>query len=138
MLKWIPKPAKQLEFDQDTARSLYQKRKFGLIGILLLGVFLVFLFSSNSVPAIITAFTMASLFIFFYIRWRSFFLSYWYSYTYRSNSAYYEDYSWKDSLIIVLILIVGTGLCGLVIFYIASKVDFTSFKSFAEGLKRLI
>src|SRR3972149_4706164 len=122
MIKWTSKLPDQLNLNQDTARGLYQKRVFCLIGISFLGLFVVFLLPSNSFPAIATIFITVILFLICYIRWRSFFLSYWY--ICRSNSLYYEDYTWRDSLIIALILILGIGLSGLILFYIASKVDF--------------
>lgn len=135
MIKWVPKLPNQLDLDQDKASNLYQKRILSFVGTLFLGGFLLFLFPSNSLPAIITFFIMVALSVFFYIRWRNFFLSYWYRYN--SNSIYYKDYTWKDSLIMALILILGTGLSGFVLFYIAFRVDFTNLQPIAWRLNHL-
>lgn len=136
MIRWTPKILDPLNLDKAQSQQYYQRRILCLVGIVVLGCIITFLLSSNSFPAITTISITAAFFLFFYIRWRSFFLSYWHMYS--SQNFYYEDYAWKDSLIIALILIGGIGLSGFVIFYIAARVDFTQIQPIALFIKSLL
>lgn len=136
MIKWTPITPNPLNLDKIQSQKYYQKRILSLISVAVLGGVLAFYLPSNSIPAIATIILTVLLFIGLYLHWRQFFFSYWH--INNVDRFYYEDYSWKDSLSIALILITGLALSGLIMFFIIARVNFTKVQPIVIWLKQLI
>lgn len=136
MIRWIPRIPKPLNLDKSQSHRHYLRKILSLFGIITFGGILALSLPKNSVIAYVTIVATLLLSLSLYMRWRNFFFSYWYSNG--ADKFYYEDHSWKDSLIIGLILLCGIALVGILLIYVASRVDFSNIQSLAAWLGRFI
>ncbi len=105
MIKWQPKFPQRLTLDKFQARTEFNKKRTILLCIGFCGVGGMLVVSRFPFLLPVLFGFIFLVFTIFYLRFRSFFQSYLYTYGDGRDKYYCEDYSWKDSLAIGLLLI---------------------------------
>ncbi len=136
MIKWTPRIPKPPNLDKSQFHKHYLRRILSLFGVIIFGGMLALYLPKNSVMAYVTIIATLLLSLGLYMSWRNSLFSYWYSNG--ADKFYYEDYSWKDSLTIGLILLCGLILVGLALVYVASRINFSNVQSLSVWLGRFI
>ena len=107
MKTWEPILPKPLQLEESQANFQFNKRRFALIAVGISGLIATFIIPKSSLFFIPAVSFLFLLFLLLYFRWRKFFFSYLYTYEGKRWKFYYEDYSWKDSSILSLLILIG-------------------------------
>jgi len=116
MIEWQPKLPQKLTLDKPQADKEFNKKRRILLIIGGLGLGGMFIAHQSSPLFMVIIVVVFSLFVIFYLRYRTFFQSYLYTYENKRNRFYYEDYSLRDSFVIGSLLILGIILIFIFLF----------------------